>query len=76
MEHVFFNHLQWWGIWGNGCSITALFDCRLCQYLSLIIFCVTCFSCSPLQVVALPLAHRPLFPGFYMPMYVKVGASL
>lgn len=25
-----------------------------------------------LQVVALPLSHRPLFPGFYMPVYVKV----
>lgn len=24
------------------------------------------------QVVALPLPHRPLFPGFYMPIYVKV----
>ncbi|XP_058213936.1 lon protease homolog 1, mitochondrial [Rhododendron vialii] len=24
-----------------------------------------------LTVLALPLAHRPLFPGFYMPMYVK-----
>lgn len=23
------------------------------------------------QVVALPLVHRPLFPGFYMPIYVK-----
>ncbi|KAE9445831.1 hypothetical protein C3L33_22258, partial [Rhododendron williamsianum] len=26
-----------------------------------------------LTVLALPLAHRPLFPGFYMPMYVKTG---
>lgn len=25
-----------------------------------------------MQVVALPLPHRPLFPGFYMPIYVKV----
>ncbi|XP_039120829.1 lon protease homolog, mitochondrial-like isoform X1 [Dioscorea cayenensis subsp. rotundata] len=24
-----------------------------------------------LTVIALPLAHRPLFPGFYMPIYVK-----
>lgn len=24
------------------------------------------------QVLALPLPHRPLFPGFYMPIYVKV----
>ncbi|CAH2075689.1 unnamed protein product [Thlaspi arvense] len=24
-----------------------------------------------MQVVALPLPHRPLFPGFYMPIYVK-----
>ena len=25
------------------------------------------------QVIALPLPHRPLFPGFYMPIYVKVN---
>ncbi|KAL6955973.1 endopeptidase La [Sarracenia purpurea var. burkii] len=25
-----------------------------------------------LTVLALPLPHRPLFPGFYMPIYVKV----
>jgi len=24
------------------------------------------------QVLALPLPHRPLFPGFYMPISVKV----
>lgn len=24
------------------------------------------------QVLVLPLPHRPLFPGFYMPIYVKV----
>ncbi|KAK0602163.1 hypothetical protein LWI29_030949 [Acer saccharum] len=23
------------------------------------------------KVLALPLSHRPLFPGFYMPLYVK-----
>lgn len=28
--------------------------------------------CALGQVLALPLPHRPLFPGFYMPIYVKV----
>ncbi|KAG6533649.1 hypothetical protein ZIOFF_007524 [Zingiber officinale] len=28
-------------------------------------------SCLLCPVVALPLPHRPLFPGFYMPIYVK-----
>ncbi|CAH2044504.1 unnamed protein product [Thlaspi arvense] len=29
-----------------------------------------------LTVLALPVPHRPLFPGFYMPIYVKIEAYL
>lgn len=35
-------------------------------------FVIFSFLCALGQVLALPLLHRPLFPGFYMPIYVKV----
>ncbi|KAK4852202.1 hypothetical protein QYF36_021835 [Acer negundo] len=36
------------------------------------VFLVSSLLIRPWQVLALPLSHRPLFPGFYMPLYVKI----
>lgn len=44
--------------------------CHLTFYM-LIGFLFLC-SMPLLQVLALPLPHGPLFPGFYMPIFVKV----
>lgn len=57
----------------------GFFLCINCVMVSSIAIVLTCLFfgyCYMGQVLALPLPHRPLFPGFYMPIYVKVHEIL